>query len=218
MTEHSYDNLEDENHLSIIKVPNLEAAYWQFIFFYRSQFKLPIVAVTGTSGKTTTKEMIKHILRSKLNVQTTVASNNSRTAHMNYLLGIDDSTQTAVFETAVGQPGDISLACQYYQPTMGIITNIGSHHLNKCITEEHYIKAKEELVHSITNNGVLFLNIDDKNTKTLDLTNFSGKVITFGLAKHAQFQADHIRYSGSGMEYTLKAENTEVFRIRTGIW
>ncbi|WP_026694589.1 Mur ligase family protein [Peribacillus kribbensis] len=203
VTEHFYDNVEDENLLAIIKVNDIEAAFWKFIRFYRNQFQIPIVAVTGTSGKTTTKEMIKHILRSKLNVQATGFSNNSRTAHISYLLGIDESTEVAVFETAVGQPGDISHACQYFQPTMGVITNIGSHHLNTCRTKEGYIKAKGELIDSLPDEGVLFLNFDDENTRKLSLANFSGRVVTFGLTEHAQYQATNIRYSKNGMEYTL---------------
>jgi UDP-N-acetylmuramoyl-tripeptide--D-alanyl-D-alanine ligase len=209
VTEDPYVTNKDKNNLTVIKVKDLEMAFWKFIHFYRNQFQIPIVTVTGTSGKTTTKEMIKHILSLKLNVQATVASNNSRTQHLHYLLGIDDSTQAAVFETPIGHPGDILNANKYYQPTMGVITNIGSHHLNTCKTKEGYIKAKGELIHSLRNDGLLFLNSDDKNTKTLDLTNFSGKIITFGLSENAQFQASNIRYLDNGMEYILSVKNTK---------
>ena len=78
--------------------------------FYRNQFHIPIVAITGTSGKTTTKEMIKHILSADRKVTATTLSSNSRTASLQYLLGIEDETEAAVFETAVGSPGDVTNA------------------------------------------------------------------------------------------------------------
>ena len=66
--------------------------------FYRNQFHIPIVAITGTSGKTTTKEMIKHILSADRKVTATTLSSNSRTASLQYLLGIEDETEAAVLK------------------------------------------------------------------------------------------------------------------------
>ncbi len=62
VTNRSYSQDEIPRHVIIIKVMNTDEAYWKFVHFYRSQFDIPIIAITGTSGKTTTKEMIKHIL------------------------------------------------------------------------------------------------------------------------------------------------------------
>ena len=109
-------------------------------------FQIPIVAITGTSGKTTTKEMIRHILSADKKIALLQTySNNSRTAHLQYLLSIDEDTEAAVFETAVGAPGDVLNAGKYFKPTIGIITNIGAHHLNYCKTLEGYIHAKGEM-------------------------------------------------------------------------
>src|SRR5690606_28178114 len=121
---------------TIIKVENLKEAYWKFITNYRDSIDIPVIAVTGTSGKTTTKEMIRHLLSFSRKVAFTNSTNNSRTAHLTYLLGMDESTEVAVFETAVGAPGDITNAATYLKPTIGIITNIGEHHLNYCKTLE----------------------------------------------------------------------------------
>ena len=132
--------------------------------FYRDQFHIPIVAITGTSGKTTTKEMIKHILSADRKVTATTLSGNSRTASLQYLLGIEDETE-AVFETAVGSPGDVTNAGRYFKPTIGIITNIGAHHLNYCKTLEGYIQAKGEMLDIIHPKGTLIINAEDMNTK-----------------------------------------------------
>ncbi|MGG6440829.1 Mur ligase family protein, partial [Saccharococcus caldoxylosilyticus] len=85
----------------LIKVPNIEEAYWKFVNYYRHLFDIPIIGITGTCGKTTTKEMVKHILRKYYKVHSTFLSNNQRSLNLKYLLGIDDETQAAVFEMPV---------------------------------------------------------------------------------------------------------------------
>lgn len=199
--------------LTIIRVKNSQKAFWDFIKHYRGLFNIPIVAVTGTSGKTTTKEMIKYILEEDKNISATIKSNNSRTAHLEYLLNINDETDAAVFETAVGAPGDILNAGEYFAPTIGVITNIGSHHLNYCKTEEEYINAKGEMVRVIGENGVLILNMDDRNSKKINLENFKGKIVTIGIHSDAHFKASHVKYSDHGMDFILnyKGHNYPVF-------
>ena len=81
--------------------------------------------------------MIRHILSVDRKVTATKLTSNSRTAHLQYLLNIDEETEAAVFETAVGAPGDVLKAGEYFKPTIGIITNIGAHHLNYCKTMKH---------------------------------------------------------------------------------
>ncbi|HEX5564017.1 MAG TPA: Mur ligase family protein, partial [Sporosarcina sp.] len=172
---------ERNENLTIIKVENLQDSYWKFIDNYRASINIPIIAVTGTSGKTTTKEMIRHLLSISRNVAHTNSTNNSRTAHLTYLLGMDDTTEAAVFETAVGAPGDITNAAAYLKPTIGIITNIGEHHLNYCKTLEGYIAAKGEMCDALQPDGILIINADDRNTKKLELRNFTGKIIKVGI-------------------------------------
>ncbi|MCM3709695.1 Mur ligase family protein [Sporosarcina luteola] len=190
--------------LTIIKVDNLQEAYWKFIDNYRSSITIPVIAVTGTSGKTTTKEMIRHLLSFSKKVAHTNRTNNSRTAHLTYLLSIDDSTEAAVFETAVGAPGDITNAAAYLKPTIGIITNIGEHHLNYCKTVEGYIAAKGEMCNALQSDGVLILNADDQNTKKLDLESFKGTIITVGLQSKSDFKASDVCYSSEGMYMTVE--------------
>lgn len=203
VTDCHYKQKEIPEDLIFIKVENLEEAYWKFVNFYRSQFNVPVVAITGTSGKTTTKEMIKHILSFDKIVTATKLSNNSRTAFLQYLLNIEDETEAAIFETAVGSPGDISNAGKYLKPTIGIITNIGAHHLNYCKTLEGYIQAKGEMVKILEANGTLIINSDDVNTSKIDLKNFKGKIIKFGKDKSSEFKVSHIQYNLTGMYFTL---------------
>ncbi|MBE1553886.1 Mur ligase family protein [Sporosarcina limicola] len=189
--------------LTVIKVKDVEKAYWKFVNYYRGLFQLPVVAVTGTSGKTTTKEMIRHILSIDKNITFTNSSNNSRTAHLDYLLSIDDKTEAAVFETAVGAPGDVLTAGEIFKPTIGIITNIGAHHLNYCKTLESYINAKAEMINALDNTGVLIVNSSDKNSNTIDLTNYQGRIIKVGIDSSCHFKASEIRYCKDGMLFNV---------------
>jgi len=203
VTDSIYAELELTENNTVIKVQDIEQAFWQFVDRYRSQFSIPVVSVTGTNGKTTTKDMIRHILSFDRNVTGTKKSANSRTNHLTYLLSIEKDTDAAVFESAVGEPGDVLLASRYYKPTIGIITNIGVYHLDGCKTPEAYLQAKAEMVQAVGSKGTLIVNADDENTKKIGLEDYQGKVLTFGVNNHADFQATDIRYGNNGMHFEL---------------
>ncbi|MEO4054642.1 UDP-N-acetylmuramoyl-tripeptide--D-alanyl-D-alanine ligase [Solibacillus sp. CAU 1738] len=201
VSEWGYRISELPSDVVLVKVANLDDAYWRFVEHYRGQFEMPIVAITGTSGKTSTKEMIKHILSTDKQVVATTLSNNSRTGSLYNLLRIDDATDVGVFETAVGSPGDVLTAGRYFKPTIGVITNIGSHHLNYCKTQEGYIKAKAEML-QILDKGTLIINDDDQNIQKIDMNYFPGKVIRYG-KQNCQYQISDIKYGERGMHFTL---------------
>lgn len=203
ITDNVSEQLKAIKGCTIIKVENMQTAYWEFVEYYRSQFQIPVIAVTGTSGKTTTKDMIKHILKDSYNVHGTNASANSRTHHLTYLLGIDERIEVAVFETAVGKPGDVTNGCKYFKPTIGIITNIGVTHLDGCKTAEAYFQAKAEMVNVIDEKGILLLNADDENTNKINLEPCRGRIVYFGIRNPSHFQATDIQYGGNGMDFNL---------------
>ncbi len=212
VTDRAYRPNDIPAQIIIIQVANVDEAYWRFVHFYRNQFHIPIVAITGTSGKTTTKEMIKHILSADRQVTATTLSSNSRTASLQYLLNIEDDTEAAVFETAVGSPGDVTNAGKYFKPTIGIITNIGAHHLNYCKTLEGYIQAKGEMLDIIQPKGTLIINAEDMNTKKLDISKFNGRVLKVGIHDSCHFRASHIQYYQKGMNFKLH-HNRKIYDI-----
>lgn len=203
ITANCYEELKRIDGCTIILVENTRTAYWQFIEYYRGFFTIPVVAVTGTSGKTTTKDMIRHILNGYYKVHGTNASANGRPGHFKNLMGIDETTEAAVFETAVGRPGDITFSSRYFKPTIGIITNISIDHLDKCKTIEGYIKAKGEMASVLGEEGILIINADDEKIKKIALDQFNGRLINFGIFSTADFQASEVRYGENGMEFIL---------------
>nr|WP_275582010.1 UDP-N-acetylmuramoyl-tripeptide--D-alanyl-D-alanine ligase [Bacillus ectoiniformans] len=207
VTERWYTEFDHRPELTVILVDDIEQAFWTFVDFYRDQFDLPVVAITGTSGKTTTKDMLKHILEKDRCVEGTVSSANSRSSHLYYLLNLNDSTDVAVYETAVGRAGDVTLACEYFKPTIGLITNIDAHHLNNFDHKEDYVLAKGEIIEGIAPGGQLFINHDDSNIKKLDLTQFDGQIHTFGVHSACDYQAKQISYAEGGMNFILTHKN-----------
>lgn len=192
---------------TVIKVKSLVQSYWKFMDYYRNLFQIPVVAITGTCGKTTTKEMIKHILSKDWNIQASVSSKNEPRQSLPYLMGIEEKTKAAVFELGLGNIGNIKHQCNIYQPTIGIITNIGVHHLDGCGNLEGYIKAKSEIVEGIKKDGILILNADDSNTKKVPLHSFKGKIIYFGVSENSHFRASNIRFINRGMKFQIHFSN-----------
>lgn len=184
-------------------VNNIKEAYMMFIRFYRHLFKIPVVAVTGTCGKTTTKEMIAQALKLKHKVVHTISSKNALRFNNDYLMSFNDDTEFGVFETAITHPGNLTLECEIYRPTIGIITTIGIDHLNWCNTLDNYIRTKGEMLIGLGSKGTLIINHEDKNIKRLDMSNFTGEIITFGLKEGADWRASKIEYGKKGMHFDL---------------
>lgn len=194
-------------HTTVIKVKSLTDAYWKFIEYYRGLFNIPVITITGTCGKTTTKDMINHILSKDRIVQASESSKNEPRRSLPYLIGIDEKTKVAVFEHGLGNSGNIKHQCHIYQPTIGIITNIGVHHLDGCKNLQGYIKAKSEIVNGIRKGGTLILNADDENTKKVSLQSFKGKIIYFGVHSDCDFRASKIEFAQNGMDFLLHHKN-----------
>jgi UDP-N-acetylmuramoyl-tripeptide--D-alanyl-D-alanine ligase len=203
VTDKIFDEFDSINECNIILVNDVQTAIWKFVDHYRNSFQIPVIAVTGTSGKTTTKDIIKHILSQSLNIKGTEYSANGCTGHLLYLMRWDEQTQAAVYETAVGSPGDITYACKYFKPKIGIITNIGIDHLDRCKTKEEYIMAKEEMLTVLPDDGILILNSDDENCKKINTENFKGRIVYFGINPYCHFWASNVEFGEFAMNFIL---------------
>lgn len=196
------------NKVTVVKVKDVEEAYWSFVRFYRGLFRIPVIGVTGTCGKTTTIEMIKTILSHKYrHVQSTIDGKNRLSLNLPYLLNIDEKTEAAVYELGVSHPRCIEYSCNYFQPQVGVLLNIGVYHLLGCKTFENYIKAKAEIIDGIASNGTLILNADDEIINKLEIHHFKGQILYFGFSRSAHYRAEHIRYTSEGMEFILHVAN-----------
>ncbi|MGB1017717.1 MAG: UDP-N-acetylmuramoyl-tripeptide--D-alanyl-D-alanine ligase [Chitinophagales bacterium] len=129
---------------------------------HRDQFKIPIVAITGSNGKTTTKELMYWMLATQLNTFATKGNYNNHIGVPLSLLSIKQDTKVAIIEMGANHLGEIADYCKWAKPTHGFITNIGSAHLEGFGSHENIIKAKSELYESIkARKGIIFYNNDD---------------------------------------------------------
>lgn len=194
---------------NIIFTANVKESYWRFIDYYRNQFQIPVIGVTGTCGKTTTKDMIKHILTRRMKVHSTLYSQNGLHLNLQYLMGLTEQTEAAIFEMGVAYPGNIRNSGRYFKPTIGIITNIGEAHLEGCGSLRNYIKAKGEMLEVLSDKGILIINADDENIKKLPIASYKGRVVTFGKDPTAEYRAAGIHFENNQMLYTLYVSNNQ---------
>ncbi len=130
--------------------------------FHRQQFDIPILAITGTNGKTTTKELCAAVLSAEKDICATEGNFNNHIGVPLTLLHIGTDTEIAIVEMGANHPGEIEHLCEIAQPTHGLITNISKAHLEGFLDLQGIIYTKNELYTSIKNNaGMVFVNKDD---------------------------------------------------------
>lgn len=171
----------------------------------------PIIAITGSAGKSTTKEMIASILERKLKIYKSNLNYNAYWVTKKHKKKINKSHEAIVLEYGMGSKGSIRKHCQAIQPNIGIITNVGTAHIGNFDNKiEGVAKGKSELIAGMKQDGMLFLNADDANSKLLTIQDFKGKIFTVGKMKNADYKATDIRYFKDGMLFSVSLENKQV--------
>ena len=151
----------------------------QLAGLHRNTLNIPVIAITGSNGKTTTKELCKKILARKYNVFATQGNLNNHIGVPLSLLSLTNKNQLAVIEMGANHPNEISALCEIAGPNYGLITNIGSAHLEGFGSLDGILKAKKELYdYLIANEGTIFLNNNDLKLKELQFS--YSKIITYG--------------------------------------
>lgn len=157
------DNRSLPKNEQFIIVEDVLEALQQLAAFHRQQFQIPVLGITGTNGKTTTKELIVAVLQQKYKVTYTQGNLNNHIGVPLTLLSITDKTEVAVIEMGANHPGEIKLLSQLADPTLGIITNIGKAHLEGFGSFEGVIKTKSELYdHLRKHDRACFINTDNQ--------------------------------------------------------
>lgn len=146
----------------IIKVNDVLKTLQQLAKYHREQFSIPFIAITGSNGKTTTKELLHGVLSTTYKTYTTTGNLNNHIGIPVTILKIKPDAEIAVIEMGANHQQEIEGYCQYTQPTHGLITNIGKAHLEGFGGEEGVKKGKGELFDYLKkNNGTVFVNTDD---------------------------------------------------------
>lgn len=170
-------------------------AYQQLATHHRSRFDIPVVAVTGSNGKTTTKEMVASVLAHRWKVLKTEGNLNNRIGVPQTLFRLNRRHEGAVIEMGVDHVGQTTRLCEIARPTIGIITNIGPDHLEFFGNMEGSAQAKAELLDFLPADGTAVLNADDAYYDYL-AARARCRVVSFGFSVKADVRAMDVKSDG----------------------
>jgi UDP-N-acetylmuramoyl-tripeptide--D-alanyl-D-alanine ligase len=180
ITQENYPPLESKK-IPEFKVKDTLQAYQNIAHWWRETLDIPVIGVTGSVGKTTTKELITAVLNTQGKVLKTEANYNNEIGVPKTLLQIDKSHKYAVIEMAMRAKGEIALLTEIVNPNIGLITNVGTAHIGRLGSREAIAKAKCELLAKMNNSGVAILNGDNDLLIQTAANFWHGETITYGL-------------------------------------
>ena len=167
--------------LPLLQVTDTLRAYQAIAHWWRKQFTCPVIAVTGSVGKTTTKELIASVLSLEGKVLKTQANYNNEIGVPKTLLELGAEHSFAVIEMGMRARGEIALLTQIARPDLGVITNVGTAHIERLGSELAIAQAKCELLAEMPSNSIAVLNHDLPLLMATAATVWQGKTITYGL-------------------------------------
>ncbi len=182
------DTKFDAGDLPVIVVPDTLVAYQAIGHWWRTQFKIPIIAITGSVGKTTTKELIAVVLSKYGKVHKTQANYNNEIGVPKTLLELNQDHDFAVVEMGMRAPGEIALLSQIASPDISVITNVGTAHIGILGSRTAIAHAKCELLAEMPKDSIAILNYENPLLLETAKTVWQGKSMTFvGMqARHRQ--------------------------------
>ncbi|MGD8189024.1 UDP-N-acetylmuramoyl-tripeptide--D-alanyl-D-alanine ligase [Brevibacillus ginsengisoli] len=186
----------------VILVNDTLRAFQKLSAAYRRQFNIPIVAVTGSNGKTSTKDIIAHVLSAKHSVYKTYKNLNNHLGAPYSLLQLDETHESAVLEVGMNHPGEIDLLASLVQPKYSVITTIGDAHLEFFGTREKIALAKAELLPHTDKDGLVLLNGDNEFLHKIRHL-YDGEVWFYSVEGRADVWADHFVTDEHGTRFTV---------------
>lgn len=177
--------------LPLVLVQSTAQALLDLASYYRSRFSIPVIALTGSVGKTTTKEMVSCVVGESFRTLKTAGNLNNEIGMPMTLLRMEEFHEAAVVEMGMNHFGEIRRLSLCAKPTMALITNIGVSHIEHLGSRENILKAKLEILEGLQQGANVILNADDDLLSTADITGFHG--VYFGINNpSAQVRACHI--------------------------
>jgi len=174
---------------------------------WRSQFDVQVIGITGSVGKSSTKEMTHAVLSQRYNTFKSPGNRNSVLGLPGALFGLRPEHERAVLEMGMYTTGEIECLCEMTHPRIGVVTIIGPVHLARAGTMESIVAAKQELVEALPEDGYAILNFDDDRVMSM-ADHTRAKVLTYGLDSNADVWADGIHSMGlDGVRFTLHHGN-----------
>lgn len=193
----SADSLPDLTIPLCLRVENTVTALQQIARFWRRKLDLRVIGITGSVGKSTTKEMVAEVLSQRYNTLKSPGNLNNEIGLPLSILKLSSGYQRAVLEMGFYVPGEIAFLCDIAQPQVGVVTNIGTVHAERAGSQENIFIGKSELVQSLPEEGVAILNFDDPWVRKME-EKTRAQVFFYGLSSEADLWADNVE--GQGLE------------------
>ncbi len=174
--------------IAVICVGDTTKALGHIARWHRDQYDIPVIAITGSVGKTTTKEMVSAVLSRRFKVLKNAKTENNQYGVPLTLLKLNPSHKMVVIEWGTNQPGDIRWLAQMVRPTTAIFTNIGESHLQRLKDKNGVFREKAQLIKYLDEKGTLIINGDDPYLKKLLKRYPARKILCFGHGGHLDCQ------------------------------
>ena len=197
-------DINDQVHGNQIQVRDTIESIGKIATEWRRQFNIPIIGITGSNGKTSTKELLRHILSSKFDIHATEGNYNTSIGLPLTLLQLNAFHGASILEMGANRAGDIEILAKIANPNFGLITNIAPAHLEGFGSIEAVAKTKAAIFENL-GNGIAFVNAADRRVKEIAL---KGESISFGLNPDCDYPAD-LHYEEDGT-ITLTINTEEI--------
>jgi UDP-N-acetylmuramoyl-tripeptide--D-alanyl-D-alanine ligase len=169
----------------------------------RRRWARPIVAITGSAGKTTTKDLIAELLGVRFRVGKTAGNLNNHIGLPLSILRIPDDAEVGVMELGMNHSGEIRDLAAIAEPEIGVVTNVGFAHIETFASIDHIAAAKRELIESLPATGVAVLNVDDERVAAFRAVH-AGRSLSFGFTEKADIRATDVEMHAEGSAFTVR--------------
>jgi UDP-N-acetylmuramoyl-tripeptide--D-alanyl-D-alanine ligase len=200
-------SLNGSGKVALVEVSDTLRALGDLAKYYRKNLQTKFIAVTGSNGKTTTKDMVYHILKNFKNVSRSKKSFNNFIGVPLTIFGADLTHDFCIVEMGTNAPGEIKRLSEITSPDFAILTNISHTHLEGLGSIEGVANAKAEFIENMDEDGTLITNADDAWCSQI-ASRFNGKVINFGFGENARIKASKVKRNKSGFTFTVNESFT----------
>ena len=208
------DNVDKINKnvtIPYILVDDTKKALQDLAAAYMEELTCKVIAITGSNGKTTTKDLLFNVLSEKYKTQKTMGNLNNEIGVPKTVLNLNEETEIAIIELGTDNFGDISLTSQIVRPDISIITNIGDSHLENLKSRSGILKAKLEILEGMDDDGIFIYNIDDETMKDeIPSYKIKQKILSFGTNPGADFRIKFENSPNSKIRFSHEGEIYEV--------
>ena len=199
--EIKFDKTQLNKKTAVIKVLDTKKALLNLAKFYINKLGLKVVGITGSTGKTSTKDLVAAVLSEKFKVFKTLGNFNNEIGMPMMIFKLDKSYDVAVLEMGMSDFGEIHNLCETSKPNIAIITNIGMSHLENLKTRENILKAKMEITDYFNKDSVLIVNSDNDLLKDIITSNY--KLIKTGIDSKANFKACNLKVDEKKITFSI---------------